>query len=379
MNTDDGRAASAIGPRRTRRHRHGAGPAAIAAALALGGCAVLPTDEPAAPAAVGALAPGGEADRIATAELAAVIGETLEPMSTTVQVNRGLDDPAGERLAEALAAEGFGIQRVAADQGAHFLDYTRELERRETGDRVLAWRVAVGPVEARRDYAAELEDGTLSTAGPLTLAGTRAAVSPEATAQQSLRFAEPDHRRVDYVAGLDLEGPAPIISLVTPDVVERVAREAAPTPMRPLRSNESPSLQALNASQVEISNLFYGGESNFSSALDDMIRIERRIVVFPNDSMVLGDTNKRMIEAFVEERVLGDDVISLVGCSNGPTALAIGNEGLALGRARRVTEELTALGVARERIYDEGCWAPVSAGERYPGRGVVLELWRSPA
>jgi hypothetical protein len=170
-----------------------------------------------------------------------------------------------------------------------------------------------------------------------------------------------------YVATLGLDEQVPVISLITPDVVSNITT----------RSTRGPSLQALNSSKVEVANLFYGSDSNFASILEDYEQVDRQIVVFGNDSMILGDTNKQLIEQFVDQKLRGTDVISLVGCSNGPTALDIGNEGLALGRAKRVTEALLARGVARERILDEGCWAPVRAGDRFPSRGVVLELWRS--
>ena len=96
--------------------------------------------------------------------------------------------------------------------------------------------------------------------------------------------------------------------------------------------------------------------------------------------MVLGSRNKSLIDQLVENVLGEEDIVSLVGCSNGPTALEIGNEGLALGRAKRVTEALLARGVSREKVLDEGCWAPVAEAEdRFPSRGVVLELWRKNA
>ena len=349
-----------------------------AVAIGLGACAVVPRDAERATERAAA-APGGEADRIVAAELAAVLAQTLDPLTTTVQSNDTASDPVVTRLVEALAAQGFGIQHVAADQGAHFLDHERQTTSLEGGDTAIDWRVSVGPVEVRRDYRLS-RDGALATAGPLTLAGTRASIERESIAQPGLTVAAPAHERVDYIASLDLDSQGPIISLVTPEIVERVARDAARPQVRTLNGGRAaPSEQGLNASKVEINNLFYDGESNFSSAFDDYERVERRIIVFADDSMNLGDVNKRMIDDFVERTVRRDDVFSLVGCSNGPTALEIGNEGLALGRARRVAEALTARGVTADRIYDEGCWAPVSAGDRFPGRGVVLELWRPSA
>ena len=314
---------------------------------------------------------------MAIEELSAVLAQTLDPMTTTVQIGIDDTDPLAARLSEALLERGYGLQRVAADQGAHFLDWSRELEPRADGGTRVDWRLTIGPVEASRPYVRE-RDGTIVTGGPLSLSGSRVAVETRPSMPAALVLGEEAHAHVRYTASLDADADNPIISLVTPELVEQVALEASGGE-RQRGAGGGPSERALNANQIEIGNLFYADESNFSSTLDDYERVERRVIVFADDSMVLGEANKLLIRDFVETSVGGADIVSLVGCSNGPTALEIGNEGLALGRARRVTEELTALGLPASRVYGEGCWAPVSAGERFPGRGVVLELWRQPA
>ena len=151
-----------------------------------------------------------------------------------------------------------------------------------------------------------------------------------------------------------------------------VAREAAGG-----SRTRSPSVAAVNSGRLEVANLFYDDGGAFGALRDSFETAERLTVIFPNDSMRLGAEGKRQIERFVEGYREESDMIGLIGCSNGPTALAIGNEGLALGRSRRVSEELLALGVPRDRLIDEGCWSPVGAGGRFPSRGVVVELLRS--
>ena len=364
------------------RHREGCSRALLAgvllAAALSGGCALLADDT----AVESAAAPGSSVDAVAIDELTAVLAQALDPVETTVQISRDDTDPLATRLADTLLRRGYGLQRVAADQGAHFLDWSREVEPGADGGEEIDWRVAIGPVEVSRPYVRE-RDGGVATGGPLSLSGSRVDIDVAASRPDALTLAEERHARVRHVASLDAGAGNPIISLVTPEVVEQVALEASGGARGDARQGtrraSGPSQQALNANQVEVSNLFYGGESNFSSTLDDYQRIDRRIIVFADDSMTLGEVNKDLIRDFVETSVGSADIISLVGCSNGPTSLEIGNEGLALGRARRVTEELTSLGLPASRVYDEGCWAPVSAGERFPGRGVVLELWRRPA
>jgi hypothetical protein len=301
-------------------------------------------------------------DRSMFDDLGAVVEQIFEPFDTTLQINRQDNDARMQYLLSVLAAKGFGIQRVSADQGANYLSYVRT----QNDDDEIRLSITIGAVVIGRDYEL-VRRNAVTPVSRVRLSGTRVPVSITDRATASFQVRDPDLATAQYVASLGLEEQSPVISLITPELVGRVANV----------STSGPSLQALNSSQVEVNNLFYGDTSTFASILDDHVQVDRQVIVFGNDSMVLGDTNKQLIDQFVDTRVQPGDLISLVGCSNGPTALEIGNEGLALGRAKRVTEALMARGVARERVLDEGCWAPTSAGARFPSRGVVMELWRS--
>lgn len=325
----------------------------------LGGCAVFtPTageDED------GAGVPPAEAAMLE--DLALALEQLHEPRTTTVQVTREAD-PLTTAFVERLAAAGYGIQRVDADQGPRHLTLIATEESADDGAPELRLELEVGVTELGRSYVRR-DDGA-RPASPLSVGGTRADV-----ALDDSRFG-PDvdarHERVLRVGAAAAPERLPLISLITEDVVRGVAREAT----------RGPSLAAVNSQRVEVSNLYFGDQA-FGSLGDDWAPAERTVVIFANDSLRLGPDGKRRIARFVESYREGEDLIGLIGCSNGPTALEIGNEGLALGRSRRVAEELVALGIARERIVDEGCWAPTSAGDRFPSRGVVMEILRKPS
>lgn len=296
-------------------------------------------------------------------DLVGIVTQVFEPLNTTLQINRDNRDPHMQYFVDSLAAEGFGIQRVSADQGAHYLSYT--LKPTDQPDETHL-SVAVGAVLIGRDYRIA-GNRAITPASVVRLSGTRREVAVEDNASRHFMVEDPSLSDAQYVASLGLDEASPVLSLITPEVVSRVSEQAS----------GGPSLHGLNSSKVEINNLFYGDESTFASVLENYRQVDRQVIIFGNDSMVLGDTNKQLIEQFVDTRMRDADVISLVGCSNGPTALAIGNEGLALGRAQRVTQALMARGVARDQVLDEGCWAPTNVGDRFPSRGVVMELWRS--
>lgn len=317
-------------------------------------------------------------------DLVSALTQLHSPLETTVQV--GLDNPpVYDNLVDRIVNAGYGVQRVDADQGAHFVSLSRfdvlgngtangigtpvdswQTNRMtDDGAARVRYELSVGATTLSRAYGSDGD--SLRPASPMAISGTRRGVVLD-----DGRFGAQADRTVSRVVYAGVH-PAldsmPLISLITDDVVRGVARDLA----------RGPSLAAVNSSKVEVTNLFYDDGSAFGGLRDSFTPVKRLVVIFPNDSMRLGREGKRSIEQFIEGFRESTDMIGLIGCSNGPTALAMGNEGLALGRSARVTEEVVSHGIARQHIIDEGCWAPVNAGDRFPSRGVVMELLRKGA
>ena len=338
----------------------------LGATLLLGGCSAMNDSTEISLDAENVVSAVPATDQAMTDDIVRVASQIFSPINTTLQFTENYDDPLLDHFISEFASAGYGIQRVSADQGSHYFTYSFGEQNSSNDETRVRLNTSIGAVDLSRDYTVSGDD-SVSPASPFRVSGTREPVEVQDQNEGAFTVARPEFSTVVYVAALNLdEQVPPVISLITNDVVSRVARQ----------TTQSTSLQALNSSRVEVSNLFYSDESNFSSILDDYEQIERQIVIFGNDSMILGDTNKSLIKQWVNQQLQPSDLISLVGCSNGYTTLDIGNEGLALGRAQRVTQALLEEGVPRDRILDEGCWAPVSAGDKFPARGVVLELWR---
>jgi len=123
-------------------------------------------------------------------------------------------------------------------------------------------------------------------------------------------------------------------------------------------------------------NVFETGVSNYAKILSQREEIRKSVLIFDNDSMLIGEQNKFKIRKFVQAFNPDRDLISIIGCSHGSTAIPNGNAILATGRAQRVKEELLYAGVPESKILDEGCWDPKLASELLPLRGVVLTLNR---
>ena len=143
-----------------------------------------------------------------------------------------------------------------------------------------------------------------------------------------------------------------------------------------LLGEEVPKPSVPDASGIVKRNIYETLQSNYASLLDEYDEVQQDILVFPSDSMRLGDTNKRTIEEYVAKMNPDTDVLSVIGCSHGQTNISNGNSLLALGRANRVKEAFLFSGVDHDKVFEEGCWAPESFGNYMPARGVVLTLKR---
>ena len=128
---------------------------------------------------------------------------------------------------------------------------------------------------------------------------------------------------------------------------------------------------ARDAAPARKRNMFGLGRSNYAALLGGYDTLRRDVMVFPNDSLHMGADNKRLARDIVAAFDPGRDLLSVIGCSHGPTALVNGNETLAIGRSYRVKEEFMLAGIDADLVLDEGCWAGV-AHERLPARGVVV-------
>jgi len=118
-------------------------------------------------------------------------------------------------------------------------------------------------------------------------------------------------------------------------------------------------------------NMYDLERSNYAELFDNYETLERKVLVFANDSMIMGDSNKKVTEAIARNFDSSTDLISVIGCSHGSTALRNGNAVLANGRASRVKEEFLIAGIDSELVLDEGCWAG-SHFDKMPPRGVVV-------
>ncbi len=304
------------------------------------------------------------ADNEMISDLMSAIIQIYPPTETTVQVSIAPSSKEYKQVVQALALKGYGVKRVSSDQGSMLVvvDKTSEVaENNFTGSTI---RIGIGPVSVGRSYEHDSANETRPVS-PFRLYGTRATIGVASTHFGAKSMPNKLVSDAEYAAPDLLKERLPALSLITPELVRRVAENTA----------GSLEFTSLNSSQVEVNNLFFA-DSTFESILDNYEPIEELVVIFPNDSIIMGSENRQLIRLFTETFVEESDVISVIGCSNGPTASELGNAGLALGRGERVTNEIIQTGVPRDKVLDEGCWASQGGVKGLPGRGVKLQLLR---
>lgn len=321
--------------------------------LSAGGCASFPLP------GSGTQELSTQARQLLVDDLVHVLAQLLEPRRTTIQFNETIRADYGFIFDE-LDQRGYGLQRVSADQGANFLQISRT-QSGQNSKRTTEVEIAVGALAVGRRYTG-LYHGEARAVSALWIKGSALPVAPNLKVLDGNLQANGDVLVVEYRDVLNFNLPR--ISDVDGDVAGTLA------------DGDLPTDEAINAYDQPIKNVWFTNESNFGNLTEGYETVSRDVIVFGNDSLILGQQGKKSVRRIWRDFNIQTDIINLLGCSNGYTDLEIGNEGLALGRSRRVLEEFESLGVPRNQLLDEGCWAPDPVSGRYPSRGVVVELKR---
>lgn len=253
------------------------------------------------------------------------------PLETTLAFERRelANDPFLRALRAELASRGYGVRVSTTLGGENTVSHTAE--RGDDGE--LTRTLAFGDAQMRRRFA-QTADRQWRPSSSLFIRG-----------------ADASRVRIDESVVASAVDVTRAARIETPPATDP---SALPTPR--------------NVAEL--------GTSNYAGVFENYANVAELILVFPNDSMVLGPANKQRIQDTVAAVDPERDLFSIIGCSFGKTALENGNEVLATGRANRVKEELLFAGVPSERVLDEGCWAGAPE-ENFPGRGVVLTVKRA--
>lgn len=301
--------------------------------IALAGCgSSLERDEWLSPvagsAAVLAETSAEEADRsrlIAT-NLVSVLAQlpATPPSVTTVQVSMPRS-AFGNAVVRALGDAGYGLQRVSADQGPNYVGYGRRVAETEAGS-VTDYRIAIGPVEVRREYV--VEEGVLLPASLVEIDGIEALGR---VSVDDAMFSERGGVDRRFVSGVRAGDDTSDITEVDVRSDSGIAEAERRTALDVLAASRERGLAAPIARD--------------DVTRDGYLPVRRTILmVDAGDSRRLGRANKVALRYLVRER-LDDDIFMVTACLQ-----MDGKDEAGTARGLRVVEELLALGVAAAQI-----------------------------
>ena len=273
----------------------------------------------------------------------------LNPALTAVQFP---DSPSkfDSRLKAAMLDSGFDVN--PADYDAELLMVNSEIEKASTAaGKHRVFKVSMGSVSIARAYA--VVGGSTVPVSSQLISGTEA----QAIDVNDELFGNPDRS----LASVEFQMPGSDANVrVMPVSFEKA----------------EPKLLAARTTDARKQNYFDIGQSNYGGVFDEYEDVVSTVLIFPNDSLRLGGSNKAIIEQYVSQMDPETDVLSVIGCSLGPTSIKNGNSLLAIGRANRVKEAFLFSGLEHDKVLEEGCWAPEIAEIELPTRGVVVTLKR---
>jgi len=281
--------------------------------------------------------------------------EIIAPSQTTLYANRTADR-FGEKIVKALQAAGYKL-RLAQASTEPRLGYDIQLDKDDRYQVV----VSAGPVKVKRHYAVDEVAQIVQPASSIYVLGA----SGDNIELNDSIFADQQPAQVADLSEPVLQDDQIALATPTEPQSEIIKQPLLTKAVRNIAYDSS--LKPANKT-----NMYESGTSNFDELLGQFDTVSRKIMVFPNDSLLMGEDNKQIAHNMAKRFDAETDVVSVIGCSHGKSALDNGNEVLANGRADRVREEFLVAGLDSELVLHEACWANVHYDEVMPRRGVVV-------
>ena len=234
----------------------------------------------------------------------------------------------GSLMVRALEDAGYGLQRVSADQGLHYVQYSNRFAETDAGP-ITDFVLRVGDVSLGREYTVN-DNGIF----PSSLMRIDGAERPDLIVLNDSIFKEQGGAGEIFISGVasgrELSG-----------VREFSAQEYDRTP---LEERTARSTQLLSARRSAIARVVSQSE------LQNMIRLRRTVLIFDNpETRLMGAGNKQAVRLLVREYQSGD-IYQVAACSD-----VDGRNDESILRGIRVIEEFLSYDIPVESVVKAPC------------------------
>lgn len=289
-----------------------------------------------------------------------------------------------QRLVALLRQRGYALQSVTADQGPYHVSTSAFRQPPSTARQSTQFALAVGPLMLSRHY--EKQGASLVPIDRFSVALSGAALNgadvggSARNIADNLRLAMASDMPID-TRSVNLEAEQLDVFLQAVHSFHTPNASVKPTLVRLSDATDqaidrAPTRRSVNAFNMQINNLYYTNETNFSALLNGYGKSGSRALHFPDFDTTLSADHRAELNALLRDFDPATDVIVLLGTSTESTALAGENEAMALARSGAVVAFLQSNGISRTRILEEACWANHSIEERYPRSAVMADIFR---
>lgn len=253
----------------------------------------------------------------------------LEPMTVTLQVAKP-STPFGSVLLRVMEDAGFAMQLVTADQGSHYVSYGRRFSETDTGP-VTDFRVSVNDIQLTREFV-EKSDG-IYPASLVSIAGSD--FINDIDVNDSI-FTEQGGEDSFVSGARSADATSAEVSEVSVNDYDRLPAD-----------KQTPRDAVIAAARQR----FFESDAQRSAPdLAQFDRYRRTVMIFDdNDSLYLGDANKRSARLLVRE-FTDDDLLLIKACND-----VDGVNQFAQSRAIRVEEEFVGHGIPVSSIFIAPC------------------------
>lgn len=312
------------------------------------------------------------------------------PQNTVIRMDRPVST-FGTALKAVLENAGYGLRIGSGDVQGDALYYSVKPKTSEADGRHYTYFISVGDVKMKRDYFVQ-ERGVTPSSNLFVIGTDPSAIRLNDSIFDAPTFGPPAGS-TPPAPPVDVASTAPVTISPVPQKEEAIRVETpvqaigdddiqvvvVTEPAQPVAVPESANDESVFGSKTggkQRQNMYEIRESNYAEFLADYSEVYKEVLIFPNDSMRLGESNKSKIKSIANRMIEDSDVVSVIGCSHGRTSLENGNAVLATGRAQRVKEAFLIAGVQEPKILEEGCWSAEYFDEVMPRRGVVVSIKR---